>query len=64
VGVCPLSFTNWLLAAEANHLCCPADTKGLIRGRSQLFIRTNNETLSVLAVRINNPDRSPVGIKS
>jgi hypothetical protein len=30
--------------------------------RSQLFIRTHNEPLSVVAVRINNPDCSPVGI--
>jgi hypothetical protein len=30
--------------------------------RSQLFIRTHNETLSVVAMRISNPDRSPVGI--
>jgi hypothetical protein len=30
--------------------------------RRQLFIRTHNEPLSVVAVCINNPDRSPVGI--
>jgi hypothetical protein len=30
--------------------------------RSQLFIRANNETLSVAAMRISNPDCSPVGI--
>jgi len=29
--------------------------------RSQLFFRTHNEALSV-AVRVNNPDRLPVGI--
>jgi len=28
----------------------------------QLFIRTHNETLSVAAMRVNNPDCSPVGI--
>jgi len=28
----------------------------------QLFIRMHNETLSVVAMRISNPDRSPVGI--
>jgi hypothetical protein len=27
--------------------------------RSQLFIRSHNETLSVVAVRVCNPDRSP-----
>jgi hypothetical protein len=31
------------------------------KGR-QLFIRTHNETLSIVAVRVSNPDRSPVGI--
>jgi hypothetical protein len=30
--------------------------------RSQLFIRTHNETLSIVAVRICNPDRSPLKI--
>jgi hypothetical protein len=30
--------------------------------RSQLFIRTHNETLSIIAMRVSNPDRSPVGI--
>jgi len=30
--------------------------------RSQLFIGVYNETLSVIAVRINNPDRSPLTI--
>jgi hypothetical protein len=29
--------------------------------RSQLFIRAHNELLSVAAMRICNPDRSPVG---
>jgi hypothetical protein len=32
----------------------------LIRG--QLFIRSHDETLSVVAVRVSNPDRSPIGI--
>jgi hypothetical protein len=30
--------------------------------RCQLLIRTHNETLSVVAMRVSNPDRSPVGI--
>ena len=30
--------------------------------RGQQFIRTHNKTLSVVAVRISNPDGSPVGI--
>jgi len=30
--------------------------------RRQLFIRTHNEPLAVVAVRVSNPDRSPTGI--
>jgi hypothetical protein len=30
--------------------------------RSQLFIRSQNETLSVVAMCVSNPDRSPVAI--
>ena len=30
--------------------------------RSQLFLRVHNETLSVAAMRVGNPDRSPVRI--
>jgi hypothetical protein len=28
----------------------------------KLFIRSHNETLSIAAMRVRNPDRSPVGI--
>jgi len=28
----------------------------------RLFIRAHNETLPIVAMRVNNPDRSPVGI--
>jgi hypothetical protein len=31
--------------------------------RSQLFTRAHNETLSIAAMRVSNPDRSPVGIQ-
>jgi len=41
---------------------CAADRRFQFPKRSQLFIRMHNETLSVIAVRINNPDCSPVGI--
>jgi len=30
--------------------------------RCQLFIRVHNEALSIIAVRVSNPDRSPVGL--
>ena len=35
---------------------------GVPKNASQLFIRTHNETLSVIAGRIPNQDRSPVRI--
>jgi len=31
-------------------------------GNPTLFIRTHNETLSIAAMRVSNPDRSPLGI--
>jgi hypothetical protein len=30
--------------------------------RSQLFVRVHNETFSVVAMRVSNPDRSSAGI--
>jgi hypothetical protein len=32
--------------------------------RSQLFVRRHNETLSVVAVRVSDPNLSPVGINA
>ena len=32
--------------------------------RSQLFIRVHNETLSVVPMRVSNPDCSPVRVDS
>jgi hypothetical protein len=42
------SFINWPRIADSK--------------RRQLFIRTHNETLSIIAVRVSNPDCSPSGI--
>jgi hypothetical protein len=39
-----------------------ADRRFEFHKRGQLFVRTRNETLSVVAMRINNPDCSTVGI--
>jgi hypothetical protein len=44
-------------AGRANH-------RFQLHKRSQLFIRTRNETLSVVAVCINNPDRSTFAVDS
>jgi len=41
---------------------CPIEPPIQFHKRSQLFIRTHNETLSVVAMRVSNPDCSPVGI--
>jgi hypothetical protein len=39
-----------------------ANRRFKFKKRSQLFLRSHNETFSVVAVRVSNPDRSPVGI--
>ena len=44
------------------HNATSANRRFEFNKRSQLFIRTHNETLSVTAMRVHNPDRSPVGI--
>ncbi|PYL65943.1 MAG: hypothetical protein DMF20_07765, partial [Verrucomicrobia bacterium] len=38
----------------------PRITDSSSNKRAQLFIRAHYETLSVVAMRVNNPDRSPV----
>ena len=42
----------------------PFSPRSLIKfqKRGQLFLRSHDETLPVIAMRISNPDRSPVGI--
>jgi hypothetical protein len=50
------------LASLSRQFTASADRRFEFLKRSQLFIRTHNETLSVTAMRVNNPDRSPVGI--
>jgi hypothetical protein len=63
-----------LIPARPDHITLPAAKKkgwlGAMRGfdfyglhkRGQLFIRVHNETLSVVTMRVHNPDRSPVNI--
>jgi hypothetical protein len=41
---------------------CAADRRFKFQKRRQRFFRTHNETLSVAAMRISNPDHSCVGI--
>ena len=50
------------LANLSNQFAASANRRFKFHKRSQLFIRTHNETLSVVAMRVCNPDRSPVGI--
>jgi hypothetical protein len=51
------------LACLSSKLAASADRRLEFQKRSQLFIRSHNETLSVAAMRVNNPDCSPVGIQ-
>jgi hypothetical protein len=50
------------LASLSRKLAVSADRRLQFHKRRQLFIRMHNETLPVVAVRISNEDRSPVGI--
>jgi len=46
------SLNRWIQTALSNS-----------QKRSQLFIRVHNKTLSIAAVRVRNPDRSPFAIQ-
>jgi hypothetical protein len=48
------------LATLSRQFAASATRRFKFKTRSQLFIRTHNETLSVAAMRVGNPDRSPV----
>ena len=50
------------LANLSKQFAVSADRRFEFQKRRQLFIRSHNETLSVVAMRIGNPDRSPVGV--
>jgi hypothetical protein len=52
------------LGCQANSLQARITDFEFNKSRQLFLIRTHNETLSIAAVRINNPDRSPFGIKS
>ena len=54
----PLTVVMVVLMLTSNG----ANRRFEFQKRSQLFIRTHDETLSVVAVRVGNPDRSSVGI--
>jgi hypothetical protein len=42
--------------------CCDGNHRFEFQKRSQLFIRTHNEPLSVAAMRVSNPDCATLGI--
>jgi hypothetical protein len=52
------------LYLDARNLKSASNRRFQFYKRRQLFIRTHNETLSIVAMRVSNPDRSPVGIDS
>jgi hypothetical protein len=49
-------------ASLSSQLAATPNREFKFQKRRQLFIRVHNETLSVIAVRVSNPDRSPTGI--
>ena len=55
----------WVVAFRRFRLSAAefaANRRFKVHKRSQLFIRPHNEPLPVVAMRVNNPDYSPVGI--
>jgi hypothetical protein len=61
VSHCHSTFTTF----ARNNIyagCQSANRRFEFHEGDQLFIRTHNETLSVVAMCVCNPDRSPVGI--
>ena len=50
------------LAKLSNQFTASASRRLQFQKRCQLFIRSHNETLSVVAMCVCNPDRSPAGI--
>jgi hypothetical protein len=50
------------LASLSNQFAASANRRFEFNKRAQLFIRSHNKTLSVAAMCVRNPDRSPVGI--
>jgi hypothetical protein len=55
------SFVKNLLD-PSRQIAASANRRFQFHKRSQLFIRADNKTFSVAAMRISNPDCSPVGI--
>jgi hypothetical protein len=45
--------------ASSDGLAIATNRRFKFHERGQLFIRTHNETLSIIAMRVFNPDRSP-----
>jgi hypothetical protein len=50
------------LASLSRQFAASANRRFKFNKRRQLFLRTHNETLTVVAMCVCNPDRSPVGI--
>jgi hypothetical protein len=50
------------LATLSRQFAVSVNRRFRLQKRNQLFVRSHNETLSVIAVRVSNPDRSPFGI--
>jgi hypothetical protein len=50
------------LASPSSQFAASANRGFQLQKRGQFFIRTHNETLSIVAMSVCNPDYSPVGI--
>jgi hypothetical protein len=57
-----VDYVGQNLAGLSRRLAASANRRFEFQKSSQLFIRVHDETLSVAAMRVSNPDCSPVGI--
>jgi hypothetical protein len=57
IRCCPFACVYPTVVAD-----CAANRRFQFKKRRQLFIRSHDETLSVAAMRVSNPDRSPARI--
>jgi hypothetical protein len=50
------------LVRLSSQFAASADSRFEFQKHGQLFIRTRNDTLAIVAMRVNNPERFPVAI--
>ncbi len=62
MGVFALGEFGRNLTSLSRQFAATVNRRFKFQKRSQLFIRAHNKTLSIVAMCVGDPDRSPVGI--